>query len=164
VDLRVTKSLHVGSLDWTLFAESKNLFNFRNVLNLFIETGDVVNAEHRDKFVKEQVAQLETEAADPDNQGGILTTDPVSGELAVDLRPAGICELWSGRNTPRSAAGGPVDCVLLQRAEARFGDGDGLFTQTEYTAAFNAWYNLANAPDRFYGAGRRLRVGAEISF
>jgi len=164
VDLRVTKSLHVGSLDWTLFAESKNLFNFRNVLNLFIETGDVVNAEHRKKFVDEQVAQLETEASSPLNPGGIFTTDPLTGDPAVDLRPAGICALWSARNSPRSGAGGPVDCVLLTRAEARFGNGDGLFTKTEYTAAFDVWYNLANAPDRFYGAGRRLRVGAEISF
>jgi hypothetical protein len=57
-----------------------------------------------------------------------------------------------------------VDCVLLQRAEARFGNGDGVYTASEYSAAFNAWYNLQQAPDRFYGAGRRLRVGAEISF
>jgi hypothetical protein len=57
-----------------------------------------------------------------------------------------------------------VDCVLLQRAEARYGNGDGVFTQGEYDAAFSAWYNLQNAPSRFYGAGRRLRLGAELSF
>jgi hypothetical protein len=39
-----------------------------------------------------------------------------------------------------------------------------MYTSSEYTAAFDAWYNLANAPDRFYGTGRRLRIGAEISF
>jgi hypothetical protein len=158
VDLRVTKSLRVGSLDWTLFSEAKNLFNWRNVLNLFIETGDVVNAQHRAKFVDEQVAQLETEAG----TNGVRTT--VGGETAVDLSSPGVCAGWSSRNTPGSAAGGPVDCVLLQRAEARFGDGNGVFTSSEYTSAFNAWYNLAHAPDRFYGAGRRLRIGAEISF
>ena len=160
VDLRVTKSLRVGALDWTLFAESKNLFNWRNVLNLFIETGDVVNDQHRKKYLDEQVAQLETEAA----TAHLLTTDPLTGNPAVDLSAPGVCTSWSARNSAGSAAGGPVDCVLLQRAEARFGDGNGVFTKTEYTAAFNAWYNLANAPDRFYGAGRRIRIGAEISF
>jgi hypothetical protein len=160
VDVRVIKGLRVGPLDWTLFAEAKNLFNFRNVLNLFIETGDVVNAQHREKFLSEQVAQLETEAA----ANNLLTTDPVTGGPAVDLTAPGVCAGWTSRNTPGSAAGGPVDCVLLTRAEARFGNGDGLYTESEYTRAFNAWYNLANAPDRFYGAGRRIRVGAEISF
>jgi hypothetical protein len=156
VDVRVTKSLNVGRLDWTLFAESKNLFNFRNVLNLFLETGDVVNAQHRDKWVDEQTLQLETEAGD----NGLRRT--VGGETAVDLSSPGVCAGWSSRTG--GGAGGPVDCVLLQRAEARFGNGDGIYTSSEYTAAFNAWYNLSQAPDRFYGAGRRLRIGAEISF
>ncbi|HMG18612.1 MAG TPA: hypothetical protein VK573_07800, partial [Gemmatimonadales bacterium] len=156
VDLRVTKSLRVGSLDWTVFAESKNLFNFRNVLNLFIETGDVVNADHRERYVSEQVAQLETEASDK----GLLTTQ--GGETAVNLSSPGVCAGWTARAV--NGAGGPVDCVLLQRAEARFGDGDGFFTESEYSSAFNAWYNLQNAPDRFYGTGRRIRIGAEISF
>jgi len=160
VDLRVTKSLRVGSLDWTLFAESKNLFNFRNVLNLFLETGDVVNAEHRKRFLTEQTDQLEVAAT----TNHVAAVDPLTGDPALDLSAPGVCASWVSRNDPGSAAGGPVDCVLLQRAEARFGNGDLLFTESEYTAAFNAWYNLAHAPDRFYGAGRRIRVGAEISF
>ena len=57
-----------------------------------------------------------------------------------------------------------MDCVLLERAERRFGNGDGVFTPSEYGAAFDAWYALANAPYRFYGPGRRIRVGAELSF
>jgi Carboxypeptidase regulatory-like domain/TonB-dependent Receptor Plug Domain len=156
VDLRVTKSLRVGSLDWTLFGEAKNLFNFRNILNLFIETGDVVNGQHRDKFVDEQVAQIESEAA----ENGLLTT--VGDKPAVDLSSPGVCAGWASRIG--NAAGGPVDCVLLQRAEARWGNGDGIYTQSEYSLAFNAWYDLANSRDSFYGAGRRLRIGAEITF
>jgi hypothetical protein len=156
VDLRVTKSLRVGSLDWTLFGEAKNLFNFRNILNLFIETGDVVNGQHRDKFVDEQMAQIESEAA----ENGLLTT--VGGKPAVDLSSPGVCAGWASRIG--NAAGGPVDCVLLQRAEARWGNGDGIYTQSEYSLAFNAWYDLANSRDSFYGAGRRLRIGAEITF
>jgi len=90
----------------------------------------------------------------------------VTGDPVVNLQAPRVCAGWTARNisNPGSAAGGPVDCVLLTRAEALFGNGDGLYTRSEYTAAFNAWYNLQNAPDRFYGAGRRIRVGAELSF
>jgi len=156
VDLRVTKGFRAGSMDWTLFGEAKNLFNWQNVLNLFLETGDVVNAQHRAKYVDEQTAQLETEA----QENHVLKT--VGGENAVDLSSPGICTGWSSRTG--QGAGGPVDCVLLQRAEARFGNGDGVYTASEYSQAFNAWYNLQQAPDRFYGAGRRIRVGAELAF
>ncbi|PYP18275.1 MAG: hypothetical protein DMD54_06005 [Gemmatimonadetes bacterium] len=156
VDLRVTKGFRVGTLDWTLFGEARNLFNWQNVLNLFLETGDVVNGLNRSKYVDEQTAQIETEA----KENHVFTT--VGGENAVDLSSPGVCTGWSSRIG--NGAGGPVDCVLLQRAEARFGNGDGVYTSSEYTAAYNAWYNLQQAPDRFYGSGRRLRVGAEISF
>jgi hypothetical protein len=57
-----------------------------------------------------------------------------------------------------------VDCVLLQRAERRFGNGDGRYTAAEYNAAFGAWYDLAHAPYHFYGPGRRIRLGVEIAF
>jgi len=152
----VTKGFRVGTLDWTLFGEARNLFNWQNVLNLFLETGDVVNGQNRSKYVDEQTAQLETEA----KENHVFTT--LNGENAVNLSSPGVCTGWSSRAT--AGAGGPVDCVLLQRAEARFGNGDGVYTSSEYTTAYNAWYNLQQAPDRFYGAGRRLRVGAEISF
>jgi hypothetical protein len=50
------------------------------------------------------------------------------------------------------------------RAEARFGNGDRLYTADEYSDAFTAWYHLENAPSRFYGPGRRIRLGVELSF
>ena len=140
-----------------MFAESKNLFNFRNIIDLFTETGDVENAQFRDKFIEEQTATLVSEA----DSAHILTT--FGGESAVDFRGFS-CSGWAGRNTAGSAASGPVDCVLLTRAEARYGNGDGVFTATEYNAAFDAWYSLRNGPSRFYGPGRRIRLGVEISF
>jgi hypothetical protein len=157
VDLRVTKSVTLRGVDATLFMESQNLLNFKNVINLFLETGDVVNAQHRDRYVDEQVANLETQA----NAAGYLFTD-AGGNNYIDF--SGGCEDWGGRNTAGSAASGPVDCVLLTRAEARFGNGDGQYTASEYTNAFAAWYNLENAPSRFYGPGRRIRLGVELSF
>ena len=49
----------------------------------------------------------------------------------------------------------PTDCVLLECAARRFGNGDGVCTQAEYQKAFGAWYDLLNAPNR---------IGAEIVF
>ena len=146
VDLRLTKGLHVGRIDWTLFAEAKNLFDFKNVVDLFTEVGDIVYGKYRDKYLGEQEILLQGDAGD----AGVLGADN-----SVNFNSLGGCENWST---------GPVDCVLLMRAEARYGNGDGVFTSKEYDAAFNAWYNLQNAPSGFYAPGRRIRIGAELSF
>jgi hypothetical protein len=95
----------------------------------------------------------------------VSTTD-ANGNPAVDLSAPDVCKSWPGQSSANAvqASSGPVDCVLLIRAEQRYGNGDGLFTQSEYTKAFTAWYNFFNAPSGFYGPGRRLRIGAEFTF
>lgn len=158
IDLRITRGFALGRMSGRVFGESQNLFNWGNVLDLFIETGETTNTQHRDRFVSEQVANLESQAG----ATGWIRTD-ATGTPFVDFT-AGSCDQWQGRNTPGSAASGPVDCVLLMRAEGRYGNGDGLYTRAEYTAAFGAWYDLAYAPYRFYGPGRRIRLGVELSF
>jgi len=97
------------------------------------------------------------------NAAGLGTTD-AQGNFAVDLSSPGVCATWAGRSnsSQTTAASGPVDCVMLVRAEQRYGNGDGIFTKSEYTRAFSAWYNLAHAPYQFYGQGRRIRVGLEV--
>ena len=159
LDIRVARSFPMGGrLGGMVFIESTNLFNWTNLTDIFTETGEVTNDLHRARWVDEQVAQLETEAS----QNGLRVTLPGTGEPAVDLRSAGVCTGWSSRTG--NGAGGPADCVLLQRAERRFGNADGLFTRSEYSTSFGAWYDLANAPYRFYGPGRRVRLGVELSF
>lgn len=158
LDLRITRRFSAGRVGWALFAESRNLFSWSNLVDIFTETGTVTNATQRSRWVDLQVAQLETEASD----NGLAVADPVSGEPAVNLQAPGVCVGWTSRSG--NYAGGPADCVLLQRAERRFGNGDGLYTRPEYTTAFGAWYDLANAPYRFYGPGRRIRVGVELQF
>jgi len=155
VDLRVTKGVRFGRSAWTLFAEGKNIFNFTNIVNLFMEVGDIVYPKYQSKFLEEQVHNLALEAAGAQ----VLLADST-----VDFNLLGGCQNWQGNNSPNTFASGPVDCVLLERAEARYGNGDGKFTPAEYKAAFSAWYNLANAPSTFYGAGRRIRIGAELTF
>ena len=51
VDLRLNKGVRIGRLDATLYADVRNLFNFRNIVNLFAETGDVRNDLHREKTI-----------------------------------------------------------------------------------------------------------------
>ena len=159
VDVRVTRGLRLGARAATLFAESSNLFNWNNVFGAYTETGQVTNAVYERRFLDEQTALLAGEA----NAAGLGTTD-AQGNFAVDLSSPGVCTTWAGRSSSSqtTAASGPVDCVMLVRAEQRYGNGDGIFTKSEYTRAFSAWYNLANAPYRFYGQGRRIRVGLEV--
>jgi hypothetical protein len=159
VDVRVTRGVRLGARTATLFAESQNLFNWTNVFGTYTETGGSTNAAYEQRFLDEQTALLAGEA----NAAGLGTTD-AQGNFAVDLSSPGICATWAGRSnsSQTTAASGPVDCVMLVRAEQRYGNGDGVFTKSEYTRAFSAWYNLANAPYRFYGQGRRVRVGLEV--
>ncbi len=154
VDLRITKGIRLGRKEWTLFAEGHNIFNFKNILNLFSEVQDVVYPSYEKKYTDEQTQLLTGEAT----SAGVLTANN-----SVDFTALGDCANWQGRNSGNFASG-PVDCVLLERAEARYGNGDGVFTPDEYLAAFHAWYNLANAPSVFYGIGRRIRIGAELTF
>jgi len=160
LDLRVTRALEFGGRRLTAFAESQNLLNWTNILGLYSETGAVTNTTHESRFLAEQTQILLSEAS----AVGLRTTD-ARGDPAVDLSAPGICATWQGQSTSSAsqAASGPVDCVLLVRAEQRYGNGDGIFTMSEYTRAFSAWYNLANAPYRFYGTGRRIRVGLEVA-
>ncbi len=153
IDVRVTRGFRLGPYQATAFAESRNLLNFTNVLNVFTEVGDVAYPDLRARYSSEQAFLLRSEAA----AAGALVGD------AVDFNVLGSCQNWQGRNSG-SFASGPVDCVLLERAEQRFGNGDGVFTASEYGKAFAAWYDLANAPYRFYGPGRRIRVGLALSF
>ena len=155
VDLRLTKGMHLGRMDWTLFAEGRNIFNFKNVIDVFWETGDVTYDKYKQKFIDEQTALLTGEAGG----AGILTATNAVDFTALN----GGCAGWQGKNNGNFSSG-PVDCVLLMRAEARYGNGDGVFTEQEYDAAFTGWYNLMNAPSRFYGPGRLIRVGLELTF
>lgn len=159
MDVRVRRAFALGAFRASVFVEATNLFDFTNVLGRFTETDDVVNDLYEARFVTSQTQRLLQEAM----AAGVATSD-ANGRPAVDLSTPGVCTRWAGRNTPGSYSSGPADCVLLQRAERRFGNGDGVYTESEFTRAFTAWYDLANAPYRFYGPGRRLRVGVDIVF
>lgn len=142
INMRLNKGFRAGPMDFTVYADIRNLFNFKNVTSLFVETGDVVNAQHRDQALSSEFENLTGEAV----QNGALRTGN-----AIDLSG---CGSWAD----------PVNCVMLRRTEARFGDGDGTFTLAEQTRALNAYYDAFNGPQWLYGAPRHIRLGVEVNF
>jgi hypothetical protein len=145
VDLRLTKGVHAGSLDWTIFADIRNLFNFKNIYALYAETNDVNNAIYYHNVIAGEYTTLANEASG----NGALNVDG-----SVNL---GNCGSWTG-------AAGPVDCVSLRRTEARFGNGDGVYTLAEQGRALTNYFNLVYGSSRFYGPQRTLRVGLQLGF
>ena len=54
---------------------------------------------------------------------------------------------------------------MLQRTEARFGNGDKSYTLVEQTKALNAYYDdYGLGVQNFYGVPRNIRLGFELSF
>jgi len=151
VDLRANKGLRIGRLDVTAFADVRNLFNFRNIVGLFAETGDVRNDKHRQAVIGDptlpggsaQYAALWDEAK---NAGA---WDAVTKD--VDLTS---CASWDTQ----------INCVSLQRVEERFGNGDGIYTLDEQKRALNTYYDSFNGSWRFYAPPRQIRLGFELKF
>jgi hypothetical protein len=153
VDLRVNKGFRVGPYDWTVYADVRNVFNFRNIVSLFAETGDVVNDLQKNNTV-----------GDPDlssgefqnlwNEARAVPGGGVFDEATKAVNLTGSCSAW----------GKPVNCESLRRVEARFGDGDRIYTLAEQERAIGTYYNALFGAWRFYGAPRQIRVGAEVNF
>jgi hypothetical protein len=142
IDLRLNKGFKLGGTDLTVYADVRNLLNFKNVTSLFVETGDVVNAEHRTQTLSSEFANLAGEAS---------SNNALGAGNAIDLSG---CSSWAD----------PVNCISLSRAEARFGNGDGTYTLAEQTTALNAYYDSFNGPQWLYGAPRHIRLGIELNF
>ena len=150
IDLRLTKGVKVGGQDLTAFADFRNLLNFTNVVNLFAETGDVVNANHREQSLDVEFQNMEREARD--NNRLLANGD-------INLVPN--CASWTITN----GNGAVVNCVALQRAEARFGNGDRLYSLAEREVALNSFYDAFNAPfNQMYGEPLHIRIGFELNF
>ncbi|HYK09182.1 MAG TPA: TonB-dependent receptor [Gemmatimonadales bacterium] len=147
LDLRINKGLQMGRLQVTAFADIRNLFNWKNITGLFAETNDVTNAIFQHNRVAAEFVNLANEA----KANGALDAATQAVKLPVN------CGTWQGE-------AGPVDCVELKRTEARFGNGDGVYTLSEQTNALNSYYNLFNGPYTFNDLGRQMRLGFELNF
>jgi len=152
VDLRVTKGFRFGSRDLTVFADFRNLFNWRNLNAIFAETGNVTNAEHRENVLNPIRVSLNNDA------GSLVRTITVNGAPVTGIDLSDCSQYLAGD------ARGIPDCLMLRGAETRFGDGDQFFTEAEQTRAFNAFYDLNNGTHTLLGSGRNVRLGFELNF
>lgn len=146
LDVRLNKGLHLGRTDWTLFVDARNVLNFKNVVRLFAETGDVVNLRNRQLADSAEITRLQSEAS---------TNNSLLPDGSVNVQD---CASWTAGDAAT------VNCVMLQRTEARFGNGDGILTPTEEFRALDAAYNLFSGVQTMYGQPRHIRIGAELNF
>jgi hypothetical protein len=155
INVRLNKAFRVGTMDITAYADIRNLLNFRDVTGVFAETGDVVNAKQKHDLLTSEYTGIFNEATDA---GAIkLGTTDNSNVLAPQVAAVDLtlsCSNW----------GKPVNCESLRRVEARFGDGDGIYTVAEQTRALDTFYRSFFGPERFYGDPRHIRLGFELNF
>lgn len=154
-DLRVTKGFAIGGLDFTAYAEGRNLFNFKNITRVYTQTNDITNKQERDRVL---AGNLESYAKEGD-RNGVLQADSTIN-LTFGGGGAGGCGGW----VTQDGISATPNCVYLIRTEERYGDGDGLFTQAEQTRAVDALYSAFRGVSNFTGAPRRIRLGFAVNF
>ena len=156
VDLRVTRGLRVAGRDLTVFADLRNLFNWTNLGGLFAETGDVVNDMFKTNVVSPETDALLTEAGDRVRNEAVTVGGVTEVLQIIDLTD---CSLYR----PAGFNGVP-NCLMLRRAEERFGNGDHKFDEREVASAFGAWYDVNFSRYSFNTAGLNIRFGFELNF
>jgi hypothetical protein len=158
LNLRLTKGFKFGGLDLTAYVDGRNILNFRNIIQVFTQTDDIVNDfERENEFLANQDDNLR-EA----ERSGV----PVSDENDIDLSFGGIADPTAGCGSWVTQDGIPAapNCIYMIRAEERFGNGDHVFTELEQRRASDALYNTIRGTQNFTGEPRRMRLGVELNF
>lgn len=157
LDLRLTKGFTVRGLDITGYLDARNVLNFKNIIQVFTTTNDVVNA-------REEAANFAADSADFALEAG--RSGALLGNGSIDLS-------FNGATDPRTGCGawlkqdgspGAPNCVALIRTEERYGNGDHIFDLTEQRAASDALYYEVRGIHNFTGSPRRFRLGVELNF
>ena len=139
-------------MDITAYADIRNIFNFTNTTRVYAVTNDVTNGEAVDVRLQNDLSSLEREA---------LANGPraANGDISLPSADAA-CVDW----VAQSAESASPSCVYLVRAEARYGDGDRVFSVEEQTSASLANFNRTRGLSFFTGAPRQVRLGVELNF
>ena len=154
-DLRVTKGLDLGQLQLTAYLDARNLFNFRNLHQVFAATGDAVSRlDNEGRWAADSALfAAEAQASKVWHENG-----------AMDLRFGGaVASGCAGWLTAGQLPAAP-NCVYLIRAEERYGDGDHVFTLAEQRKASEAHYTVDHGLHVFTEPPRFVRVGLELAF
>ncbi|HEU4698825.1 MAG TPA: TonB-dependent receptor plug domain-containing protein [Gemmatimonadales bacterium] len=159
LDLRLAKTVAFGGGDLTLYVDARNALNWRSVRRVFVTTGTTANPREEQLAIVADSFALAFEA----QQAGVYQPDG-----SVDLRFGGAgangCAGYLDARTGSPSARAAADCVLLSRAEARWGNGDGVFTWAEQRAAFAAQYRAFRGEQALTDAPRQFRVGMALRF
>ncbi len=154
-DLRFTKGLALGGLDLTAYLDVRNVLNFRNVLQVFVTTDDVVSSLDRERTINDQFDSWTAEAT----ANGILLDN---GDM--DFRFDGAGNSGCASYVTTQGRGGAPSCIYMIRTEERWGNGDHLFTVAEQERVASASYDVGRGEYAFLGDGRRMRLGFELNF
>ena len=144
IDLRLSREFRMGRFGGSVFADARNLLGLHNTVALFAETGAKTNDDYRFQLLQAEFDALKNEA----QAAGALMPDGTT----IDLQ--GTCAGWSAQ----------FNCVALRRVEARFGNGDGIYTLAEQQRVLNVFYDSFLGPWRFNGPGRTVRFGLTFAF
>ncbi|SRR6266566_992429 len=145
LDVKLTKAFRVRGMEWSVYADVRNVLNSGNMVGAYAETGTGTNDRYRANVENAELAAIASEAT----QNGARLSDG-----SVDLHG---CASWTGD-------AGPVDCVALQRVEARFGDGNGIYSPAEQHKALDSYFDSFFGAWRFFAPGGTARLGVELAF
>jgi outer membrane receptor protein involved in Fe transport len=138
-DLQARKGVSIMGWNANLFLIANNVLDLENITGVWATSGDI----REDRVFRQRVESARRIL------GGNVIQD------AIDL---------SSLASAGEGITNEVDLVMVRRAEARFGNADGIYTAEEQERAILASLNLVNGPQQFIGNGRRVRVGLEINF
>jgi hypothetical protein len=156
LNLRASKGLRLGGLDLSAYVDARNVLNFRNVLAVFVTSGDIVSpVEHETRFAGDS-----STFANEAKANGIYKT----GTGDIDLTFGGQGNAGCANYVTQGGDGGAPSCIELVRAEQRFGNGDRIFSLAEQQRASDASYYAGRGEHAFLGVGRTVRLGLELNF
>jgi hypothetical protein len=158
LDMKFTKGFALGSMDITAYLDARNILNFKNILNVFATTNDVINNTERAEQNSADSAGFATEAI----ANGVLL-----GDGSIDLRFGGAVASGCGNWVNAQATPTTPNCVYLIRAEERYGNGDHIFSIAEQLRVSDENYfgpGTFRALDNFTGLPRQFRLGLEVNF
>ncbi len=158
VDLRLTKGFRVGGRDLSVFADFRNLFNWENLGRIFAETGDVTNSTYKQNELSPILIQMQNDAGTLWGSREVTSNGVTTTQTGINLSD---CSLY--QYGPGGVRGAP-DCIMLQRAEARWGNGDKFFDTNEINNSLSNYYNTYAGPATFNGVGFNMRLGFEFNF
>ena len=154
-DLKITRGFSLGGVDLMVYGDIRNLFNFRNTLQVFSATATTSNPIDFESFWSTDSTDTANEAR---KNSGVFN----AATGALDLTGASTCATWQATN---ATAPGAVNCFSIQRAEQRWGNGDGIYTTAEQQRASRAHYDVIRGSiANFLDLPRRARIGLEINF